>query len=125
MKKQLFQLVIGFSLIAAPVALVAQNSEQNYVELYRGKTGMPVPQSIVRPIISTDYVGSEVDLVFYIDEDGRPDRITNRTAAPEELVDSLVDAISRWEFQPLQGEDGEPRRTKVLLPVRVTESRRR
>lgn len=125
MKTQSVILALGLVLSAVPAAVALPSLDQSYLDTYRGQTGIPVPVSVVRPAVSLDYVGSEVELVFDVDERGRPNHITSRTSASSELVSKLTAAVSRWEFVPRRGENGEPVATKVLLPVRITQPKER
>jgi hypothetical protein len=119
MKMQLVLLVLGFSLSISPIALTAKTVEELYVDSYRGQTGTPIPVSIEKPVVGTEYVGSGVDLKFVVDESGRPSGFVALTPADEKFLDRVVDAVSRWEFEPLRDANGQPVASKVRLPVRI------
>lgn len=119
MKKQMILLALGLGLSAAPTAFAVTTSEQRYLDVYRNATSRPMPLSVVTPVVSGRYAGRTVDLLIEIDGHGRPGRITSRSRAEADLVETLAEAIARWEFAPSRGRDGQPKAAKVLLPVRI------
>jgi len=119
MKKQLIQLALGLGLSFLPIVVSAKTVEQAYVDSYRGQTKFPIPISVEQPIVGMEYVGAAVDLKFIVDERGRPHQIVALTPADDKFLDSVVDAVSRWEFLPRRDANGEPVSSKVILPVRI------
>lgn len=116
------KLVLSLSLLALPYAAsAAQTAEQAYIESYKGKTGAPVPVTVVKPVLSSEYAGISVELEFTVDEAGKPSGITARTPADSALVDELTRAIAQWRFEPLR-RDGKFVPTKVVLPVRIVDA---
>ena len=103
--------------------LSAKTPEEEYIETYRGKSGTPVPVTVVSPEVSTKFAGKKIDLVFVVDREGRPAPIVSRSKVPEDLIEPIAQAVSRWVFVPLKGADGMAKSAKVMLPVTVTEPR--
>jgi hypothetical protein len=96
------KLVLSLGLVLAPIAAsAALTPEQAYVESYKGKTGTPVPVTVVKPVVGAEYAGSTVELEFTVDATGRPGGITARTPADAALVEELTRAIAQWKFTPL------------------------
>lgn len=120
MKKKVLLLALGVMLTAVPSALQAKSYTQAYVDGYRGRTGTPVPISVVSPRVGLKYVGTEFQLAFSVDEKGRPGSIVSNSDVPEELLEAVTDAVSRWKFVPLRGADGRPTSVDVILPVEIT-----
>jgi hypothetical protein len=121
MKKQALLLALGFVLNAAPVALATTSIEQRYVDNYRGRTGTPIPVSVVSPYVGSDYIGTEFQLEFTVDERGRPKSIVSTSAVPADLLNRVTHAVSRWRFDPLRDANGAPVAADVVLPVHITE----
>ena len=123
MKKQVLAALLSLGLGVVP-ALAVKSIEQAYVDSYHGRTGIPIPLEVKAPIVGTEFVGSEVELEFSVDESGRPRRIVSRTPVPNELMRKVMNAVERWEFEPLRDADGRPIPARVLLPVRITKPQR-
>ncbi len=111
-------LILTTGLFAASFAFAAKNPEQAYVESYRGRPGTPVPIAVLAPLVDDEYSGATVELDFVVDANGLPTDITARGNYPAGLVASVVNAVARWKFTPLQ-RNGVPVATKVVLPVRI------
>ncbi len=120
MKKSALLWALGLGLFAGPAALSARHIDQVYADQYLGRTDTPIPKSVVRPKVSLDYVGKEVELVFVVNKLGRPSRIRSRSPMTSDLFKSLADAVAQWRFEPLRDAKGEAVAAKVLLPVRIT-----
>lgn len=118
--KNTTKLVLSLGLIAAPLALSAKSLEQTYLESYAGRTDMPVPLTVVKPVVPADYAGLTVELEFTIDATGRPGGITARNSADADLVETLSRALAKWTFEPLR-RDGRVVATRVVLPVRIVD----
>jgi hypothetical protein len=125
MKKQVIQQALSLGLSLLPLVVSAKTREQVYLESYRGQSGIPIPIAVERPIVSTEYIGTQVDLRFVVDERGRARDIVAATPAEPEVVEKLVDAVSRWEFMPLRDLAGNPRSSRVKLPMRIAKPERR
>ena len=54
------KIVLSLGLLAVPFALWAKSPESAYVESYRGRTGIPVPLSVVTPELDARYSGQPV-----------------------------------------------------------------
>ncbi len=124
MKKSALLWALGLGLFAGPAALSARHLDQVYADQYLGRTDTPIPKAVVRPKVSLDYVGTEVQLVFVVNELGRPSGIRSRSRVPSDLFKSLAVAVAQWRFEPLRDAKGEPVAAKVLLPVRITKEQR-
>lgn len=120
MKKQVILLAFGLSLSAVTSAFAAGRSHD---ASERRAIEKPVPVSVVQPVVSTRYIGERINLVFHLDEQGRPNRIASTSRVAKDLVGTLIAAVSQWEFTPARDANGAPRTAKVLLPVRITEPR--
>jgi TonB family protein len=106
--------LLGVSgLQAAPAS-----SEQSYVKAYEGRTGVPVPVSVVSPKSVSDLSGL-VEVEFIVSEKGKPTQITVRSTTDDILVEPVLAAVSRWKFAPMIV-NGTPVAKKVVLPVRFT-----
>jgi hypothetical protein len=123
MNKQVILLAFGLTLSAVSPVLAAGRNENKSHASARSEFEKPAPVSVVQPIVSTRHIGERVNLVFHLDEQGRPNRITSTSRVAKDLVSTLVAAVSQWEFTPARDASGEPRTAKVLLPVRITEPR--
>lgn len=123
MKKQVILLALGLSLSAVSPALAAGRNANNHIAGKSGELQQPRAVSVVQPIVSTRYIGEEIDLVFRIDEQGRPGRITSTSRVAKDLVSALVSAVSQWEFTPARDVNGQAKPAKVLMPVRITAPR--
>lgn len=113
------QLLLTTLVLALASSALAKPGSQAYLDLYRGQVDNPKPISVVRPIVSAQFAGTELDLLFSIDERGRPGRIVTEPKIPRELEESLVEAVRRWRFDPARSQTGEARPAKVRLPVSI------
>jgi hypothetical protein len=102
----------------APVALLAKakSPEEAYVESFAGRSDVPVPISVVRPIVDSIHEGQRVWLSFIVDGDGVPREIAAPVDADHDLVKQLARAVSQWRFKPLV-RDGVAVRARVTLPL--------
>jgi hypothetical protein len=113
------KIVLSLGLLSAPLALWAWSPESAYVASYRGRTGIPVPLSVVTPELAAKYTGQTVVFEFVVDATGKPVQIA--PAAPNtdaELVASVTAAITQWRFAPALV-DGRPVARKVVLPLNI------
>lgn len=115
--KNVIKLILASSLLAT-FAFAAKSNEEAYVESYSGRADMPVPISIVRPVIDPSYENEAVKLSFIIEADGTPREISAPVDADRSLVKQLVGAVAQWKFKPLT-RDGAVVRTRVVLPIRI------
>jgi len=116
------KLVLSLGLLAwSCTACAAQSDEQAYLESYKGKTGSPVPVTVIKPVVRAGFAGASVELVFTVDEAGGPGGITARTPADAALVEELTRAVAQWRFEPLY-RDGKAVPARVVLPVRIVDA---
>ncbi|HYC72970.1 MAG TPA: energy transducer TonB [Opitutaceae bacterium] len=116
------KLVLSLGLLALPLAaFAAKSDEQAYIESYKGRTGSPVPVTVVKPVIGSEHAGATLELEFTVDEAGKPGGITARTPADSALVEELTRAVAKWKFEPLR-RDGKVVPAKVVLPVRIVDA---
>lgn len=119
MTKKAILLALGLGLGALPTLLSAKSLDDVYLATYAGRSDIPVPTSIVRPVVSEEFVGTDVEFVFMIDARGRPGRIYCSSPIPYELERPLVKAVQTWKFAPLRDDTGQPVPAKVRLPISV------
>ena len=113
------KIVLSLGLLAVPFALWAKSPESAYVESYRGRTGIPVPLSVVMPELEAKYTGQSVVFEFVVDATGKPVQIAPASPSTDaELVASVTAAITQWRFAPALV-DGRPVARKVALPVNI------
>lgn len=117
--KNVIKLILSSSLLVT-LAFAAKSTEEAYVESYAGRTDMPVPVAVVKPVIEPGYEGATVRLSFVIEADGSPREIFAPVDADYSLVKQLTAAVSQWKFKPLT-RDGVVVRTRVVLPIRVAD----
>ena len=110
--------MILFTSFLLPAALCAKSAEEAYVESFAGRTDVPVPISVVRPVVDPGHEGERVWLSFIVGGDGVPREIAAPVDADQTLVRQLAAAVSQWRFKPLL-RDGVPVRTRVTLPFNV------
>lgn len=110
--------IILFTSFLVPAAYCAPSPEAAYVESYNGRTDMPVPIAVVRPVIEPGHEGEVVKLSFVIDADGSPRDIMAPVEADRSLVLQLARAVEQWKFKPLL-RDGQVVRTRVTLPFTI------
>ncbi|RME71864.1 MAG: energy transducer TonB [Verrucomicrobia bacterium] len=121
MKKSALMTALSLGLLAAPLALQAKTLEEAYVESYRGRTDVPAPISVIAPQVAPGYIGTTVELVFIVDEQGRPTDIQARNKADPDLVREVAKAVEKWRFKPMTDAEGKPHATRVLLPVHIVD----
>lgn len=116
------KLALSLGLLVVPLALLAKSPEKAYVESYLGRSGTPVPVSVVTPEVESRFAGSQVVLEFVVDPTGKPTLITSATpGANAELVASVTAAVAQWKFAPALV-DGKPVARKVVLPVNIVDA---
>jgi hypothetical protein len=116
------KLALSLGLLALPLALLAKSPEKTYVESYLGRSGIPVPVSVVTPEVSPRFAGEQVTLEFVVDATGKPTLIAPVTpGANAELVSAVTAAVAQWKFSPALVA-GLPVAKKVILPVNIVDS---
>lgn len=110
--------IVGLASLLGTSGLFASTSsiEQAYVKSFAGRTDIPVPVSVVSPESVSGLTG-QVDVEIVVSETGKPSRITVKASTDEALVDSVLEAVSRWKFAPAKV-NGVPVAKTVVLPVR-------
>jgi TonB family protein len=111
-------LIVGLFVVSA--ASAANTVEQAYVESYRGRTDIPVPVKVVSPIVTSEYSGTSVTLVFTVDTKGVPHNISVPANVDSELANALTDAVQFWKFAPAV-RNGQPVETKIELPINIVD----
>lgn len=116
------KLALSLGLLAVPLALLAKSPEKAYVESYLGRSGTPVPLSVVTPEVESRFAGTQVMLEFVVDPTGKPTLITSASPGVDtELVAAVAAAVAQWKFAPALVE-GKPVARKVALPVNIVDS---
>jgi TonB family protein len=116
------KLALSLGLLALPLALLAKSPEKSYVESYLGRSGIPVPVSVVTPEVASRFAGTQVTLEFVVDATGKPTLFAPASSgADAELVASVSAAVAQWKFAPALV-DGKPVARKVVLPVSIVDS---
>ena len=116
--KAVRKLVVLFSLGALVSVASATTLEQTYLDTCRKDPGIPVPISVVAPTVGSEFSGSSLDVEFVVDQSGKPENLSVKSAADSTLTAAVLDAVKQWKFKPAE-RDGAPVATKVVLPVRV------
>ena len=98
----------------------AMGSEQAYLETCTKGPGIPVPVAVVSPSVGPEYHGALVQLVFVVDEKGKPVDLAVKSSPDDALASAVLDAVVQWRFKPAE-HNGVPVETKVLLPVRIVD----
>jgi len=115
------KIALSLGLLAVPLALLAKSPEKAYVESYLGRSGIPVPVSVVTPEVESRFAGTQVTLEFVVDATGKPTLIAPVSpGADAELVDAVSAAVAQWKFAPALV-DGKPVARKVVLPVNIVD----
>ncbi len=102
-----------------PLAVSAKSAEQAYVETSLKSPGVPVPVAVVKPSVSAEYAGAQIDVTFTVDAQGTPTQLAVVSSPDARLAKVVMDAIKKWRFTPAQ-KNGVAVAKKVVLPVRIT-----
>ena len=120
--KAVSKLAVLISVIAlVSVAASAKTDEQIYLESCHKAPGVPVPVSVVSPIVGSEYNGATVQLEFIVDAAGKPADFSVKSATDDTLATAVVQAVKQWRFAPVL-KDGMPVATKVALPVKIVDT---
>ena len=115
--RKLVILIVG-SLISSFAS--AKGLEQAYLEMCTKGPGIPVPVTVVSPSVGPEYHGALVQLVFVVDEKGKPVDLAVKSSPDDALASAVLDAVVQWRFKPAE-HNGVPVETKVLLPVKIVD----
>jgi len=111
--------IVSLLAVGAALPLAAdETSAQAYVNSYRGRTGIPLPVSVVTPAVDPSWAGEQAVVEFVVNASGEPTQVTVQSATSIDLGRSLRNAISEWRFKPLMA-NGVAVPVKVVLPVNV------
>ncbi len=102
-----------------PLAVSAKSAEQAYVETSLKSPGVPVPVAVVKPSVSPEYAGAQIDVTFTVDAQGTPTQLAVVSSPDARLAKVVMDAVKKWRFTPAQ-KNGTAVAKKVVLPVRIT-----
>jgi TonB family protein len=105
----------------APLFASAKSVEQSYLASYHGTVGSPVPVAVVSPHVSSEYIGSTVELEFIVDTKGLVSDVSVKSSPDSTLSEEVVAAVKEWKFSPAL-RDGMAVTTKVVLPVHIVDS---
>jgi hypothetical protein len=119
MKKSVIAIALSLGLVAAPLAHAKKRTDQTYVDSFASRSDIPVPVSVVSPMISGEHAGSEVNLEFIVNAMGKPVGITTSSSVDRELAARLIRAVAQWRFAPARDAVGEPIARRVVLPMRI------
>ncbi|HWA08156.1 MAG TPA: energy transducer TonB [Opitutaceae bacterium] len=109
--------LLSLGVLAVPFAS-AKTPEQAYLETCRKDPGVPVPLTVVSPMVSGQYIGTAVQLEFVVDATGKPVDVSVTSPVDGALASAVVDAVKQWRFKPAM-RDGAPVAAKVVLPVKI------
>ncbi len=86
------------------------------------KLSAPAVAHVVSPAgLSRRFEGANVTLTMTVDADGRAHDIRLVSHRDARLEESLVNAVSQWQFTPAK-KNGVPFSAKVVLPLQLVES---
>lgn len=102
-----------------PLAVSAKTAEEAYVETSLKSPGVPVPVAVVKPSVSPEYAGAQLDVTFTVDAQGTPTQLAVVSSPDARLAKVVMDAVKKWRFTPAQ-KNGTAVAKKVVLPVRIT-----
>jgi protein TonB len=111
--------ILSLGALGAVVAS-AKTDEQAYLESCLKGPGVPVPVTVVSPLVGPEHVGAVVQLEFTVDATGKPTELSVKSSPDGTLAVTVVDAVKQWRFKPAE-RDGAPVATKVALPVKIVD----
>ncbi|MDI1336536.1 MAG: energy transducer TonB [Lacunisphaera sp.] len=81
----------------------------------------PVVTKVVSPTgLASRYKGETLELTFTVSADGKTHNIGLLHVSDEQLTQSMIAAVSQWEFTPGR-RNGTPVSTRVVLPIELVE----
>jgi protein TonB len=111
--------LLSLGVLVGSVAFAA-SPEEAYLHTCRKEPGVPVPISVVSPMVGPEYAGTKVDVEFTVDQTGAPANLSVKSAADDELTSAVLEAVKQWKFKPAE-RNGSPVATKVVLPVKIVD----
>jgi TonB family protein len=112
--------LIGLSALL-PFAASAKTTEEAYLKICAKGPNIPVPVAVVSPTnVSSDYVGTKVEVAFTVDTKGSPTGLSVVSAPDAILARLIVDAVKQWRFTPVS-HNGTAVATKVILPIKIVD----
>lgn len=112
--------LIAISLFGSFAAFAA-TPEESYISSCRKDPGVPVPVSVVTPVVGPEYTGTSVEVEFVVDQAGKPANLSVKSVVDDALATAVVDAVKQWKFKPVE-RNGAPVATKVVLPVKIIDA---
>ena len=85
---------------------------------------IPIATKTVSPRLRRGQIGTEVKMLFVVNEKGRATgiRTSNRFSDSPDLAGAMSQVLRRWEFEPARDKNGFPVAVQVSLPVKVVKS---
>lgn len=84
---------------------------------------LPVPVTIVNPIVGRELVGAKVTMTFRISKDGHIGYIRSNASRFDDQQVNLASVMAyylrAWEFNPAMDKDGNAVAVKLRMPVEV------
>ena len=120
--KAVNKLVILFSLGALVPFASAKTPEEAYLDNCRKDPAIPVPVTVVTPSVSSEFVGSTVEVEFVVNTAGKPTELSVKSSPDGTLGAVVLDAVKQWRFLPAHL-NGAPVATKVVLPVKIIDQK--
>jgi TonB family protein len=103
-----------------PIAVQAKSLESAYLDTCRKDSAVPVPVAVVSPSVSSEFVGSTVEVEFTVDMTGKPIDLAVKSSPDRTLALDVMDAVKQWRFMPAHS-NGAPVAMKVVLPVKIVD----
>jgi len=117
-KKSTLAWILGLGALA-PLAIGAmQTSDQGYLGTARQGPGVPTPISVVAPDVQGYDVGKSARIQFVVDTMGRPSDFVVLSTNDPAMAESVIEAVSQWQFEPARI-NGVAVSRRVVLPVHV------
>lgn len=109
----------AFAVIAVTIMAKAMTTETEYVKSFDGRNNIPVPVKVATPRVGNEHAGETINVSFYVTVTGKVEKVKLDESLDTETKNSIVDAVSKWEFKPMII-NGAPVKTAVVLPMKIT-----